>query len=109
MSAGMTPSQDLRRIAEDYWEGVLGRNPVVATFVGDDRYNDRLPDVGPSGRSAEQTALEAVLDQLQPFESADLSSEDRITWDMLRISARAGLDSIRLRLDELAVDQMNGP
>ena len=28
---------------------------------------------------------------------------------MLRLSIQAGLDALRLRLDEMAVDQMDGP
>jgi hypothetical protein len=47
----------LSGLAHDYWEGGLRRNPVLATFYGDDRYNDRLPDIGLSGRAAEGTEL----------------------------------------------------
>lgn len=96
-------------LAEQYWQGVLRRNPTLATFFGDFRYNDRLPDVGPGGRADEQAALEDVLRQLEPMAHLPLSAEDTITCDMLRLAATSGLDSLRLRLDEMAVDQMEGP
>jgi hypothetical protein len=51
------PTNALSGLAHDYWEGVLRRNPVLATFYGDYRYNDRPPDIGPSGRAAEGTEL----------------------------------------------------
>ena len=35
----------LNELAAEYWEGVLRRNPVLATFFGDFRYNDRLADI----------------------------------------------------------------
>jgi len=99
----------LAQLAEDYWEGILQRNPTLATFYGDYRYNDRLPDVGPRGRVAEEADLRSVLARLAPLREASLGTEDRITWDMLRLAVQAGLDAVRLRLDELAVDQMYGP
>src|SRR5438094_5804821 len=99
----------LAQLADEYWEGTLRRNPTLATFFGDYRYNDRLPDIGPRGRMEEDAELRAVLARLEPLREAALSTEDRITWDMLRIAVQAGLDALRLRLDEMAVDQMDGP
>ena len=29
-------------LATEFWEGFLERNPVYATFLGDERYADRL-------------------------------------------------------------------
>lgn len=105
----MTDSDVLRQIADDYWEGELKRNPLLATVYGDYRYNDRLPDVGPAGRAQEEADLRAVLARLEPLRGAALNVEDRITSDMLRLAIEAGLESLRLRLDELAVDQLDGP
>ena len=34
----------LNQLYADYWEGVLKLNPLQATFQGDNRYNDQLPD-----------------------------------------------------------------
>jgi uncharacterized protein (DUF885 family) len=99
----------LAQLADEYWEGVLRRNPTLATFFGDYRYNDRLPDIGPRGRLEEEADLRAVLVRLEPLRDAPFNTEDRITWDMLRLAVQAGLDAVRLRLDELAVDQMDGP
>src|SRR6266567_415974 len=103
------PASALAQLADDYWEGVLRRNPTLATFFGDYRYNDRLPDIGPRGRQAEEAELRAVLTRLERLRDAKLGTEDRITWDMLRLAVQFGLDELRLRLDELAVDQMDGP
>ena len=106
----MAPAADaLRQLADEYWEGVLRRNPVLATFLGDYRYNDRLPDVGARRRAEEEADLRAVLSGLQPLAAGPFDIEDRITWDMLRLAVQTGLDALRLRLDEMSVDQMDGP
>src|SRR5712692_915809 len=55
--SGAQPSRALAQLADDYWEGILRRNPTLATFFGDYRYNDRLPDIGPNGRKAEEADL----------------------------------------------------
>ena len=102
-------AQALAQLAHEYWEGILRRNPTLATFFGDYRYYDRLPDIGPYGRIAEEADLRAVLARLEPLDEAPLDTEDRITWDMLRLAVQAGLDAVRLRLDEMAIDQMDGP
>jgi len=102
-------SDELAALAYDYWEGVLRRNPVLATFLGDHRYDDRLSDVGPEGRAEEEADLRDVLRRLEPLRDAQFDVEDRLTWDMLRLAVQAGLDALRLRLDEMSVDQMDGP
>src|SRR6266566_8141784 len=102
-------TEALHQLAQDYWEGILRRNPTLATFYSDYRYNDRLPDVGPVGRAEEEADLRAVRARLEPLREAPLGVDDRITWEMLRLAVQAGLDGLRLRLDELAVDQLDGP
>jgi uncharacterized protein (DUF885 family) len=99
----------LNQLAHDYWEGLLRRDPILATFYGDYRYNAELPNLGPTGRADEQRALENVQQRLSAINAAELGTEDRITHNMLHIAVRAGLDALRLRLDEMAVDQMGGP
>ena len=102
-------SAALAQLSEDYWEGTLRRNPIIATYYGDYRYNDRLPDPGPAGRAAEQTALRETLERLRLIPTTDLAAEDLITHDMLRQSAEDGLASLEQRFYEWDVDQMSGP
>jgi uncharacterized protein (DUF885 family) len=99
----------VEQLAHEYWEGILRRNPVLATFFGDHRYDDRLPDIGPSARAEEEAEFRQLVARLEPLAEAPLEQEDRISWDMLRLAIQARLDSLRLRLDEMAVDQMDGP
>jgi hypothetical protein len=33
-------------LADRFWEELLEREPVFATAIGDERYDDRLPDIG---------------------------------------------------------------
>src|SRR5207244_12269951 len=78
-------------------------------YYGDYRFNDRLPDPGPAGRADEQAALADTLARLAAIPTGQLQTEDRITHDMLRISAEHGLAARRLKCYEWDVDQMAGP
>ncbi len=109
MAEADTAAAALAKLAEDYWQGVLERSPTLATYFGDFRYNDRLPDPGPDGRAAEQAALTETLDRLRQIPVDSLPREDRISHDMLRQSAEHGLAALGLRYYEWEVDQMSGP
>ena len=39
-------------LADRFWEELLEREPIFATAIGDERYDDRLPDIGEEGRGA---------------------------------------------------------
>ena len=93
----MTAATALRQIADDYWAGILQRNPVLATFFGELSFNDRLPDVGPAGREAEARELRAIQGRLAVVDPSPLELEDRITLEMLSLAVQAGLDALRLR------------
>ncbi|HZA14114.1 MAG TPA: hypothetical protein VE618_06445 [Myxococcaceae bacterium] len=40
-----TSSPQLARLAEEYWELEMRKNPVWATFLADRRFDDELPDM----------------------------------------------------------------
>ncbi len=108
-SGGMTASEALAQLASDYWEGILRRDPTIATFFGDFRYNDRLPDAGPEGRAAQESAFQDVLRRLEGIPEGELQRDERVSRDMPRLAAEQGLAALPFRLDEMAVDQMGGP
>jgi hypothetical protein len=37
-----SPAKRLDRLFDSHWEATLELNPVMATFIGDHRYNDRF-------------------------------------------------------------------
>ena len=39
----------LDKFYADYWEALLKLNPLQATFQGDNRYNDQMPDFYSAG------------------------------------------------------------
>ena len=43
---------ELDALAAEYWETYLETHPLFATAIGDQRFDDRLPDPTPEGSAA---------------------------------------------------------
>jgi uncharacterized protein (DUF885 family) len=77
------PGQRLNAMFERYFEEYLELNPLFATQIGDNRYNDRLPNyLGPEYRAQQREMNERYLAAVQEFDPAQLSGEDRISYEI---------------------------
>jgi uncharacterized protein (DUF885 family) len=104
------PNSAVDQLADGFWERFLELSPISATFNGDNRYDDRLPDPGPDGRAAARRLAEDMRAAAASVSDDGLGVEDRITRDVLRVIADIFLAEDDMRLDTLGVvDQMNGP
>jgi uncharacterized protein (DUF885 family) len=96
-------------LADQTWEGLLEREPLIGTFVGDERYDDRLSDPSEAGRSAEETAMRAGLRDLAELDRTDLDEGRQVTADILEAICSRSLARLEHRLDLLDVaNHMNG-
>jgi len=97
-------------IADRFWAYVLERQPVLASMLGDRRYEDRLDDPGPAGRAADRAMLGGVLADAAEVDRAALGVEDRVTLGMLEVVARVHLARDEQHLHEFgSFDHINGP
>ena len=98
----------VNELAERFWEGVLERDPVSATILGDERYDDRLPDLGEAGRAADAAAFRATLAEAEAIGGDGLDPEQVITRDMLMLVARTHLEALDQKQYQLAIDHIFG-
>ena len=97
-------------LADRFWEGFLERNPVWATVFGDERYDDRLDDRSAAGRAADLAALDELERDAAALDHPDLPTEDRVTLDILRVTAHVRRVYYAHELWQLdGIDQMAGP
>jgi uncharacterized protein (DUF885 family) len=111
-SAGALSSAEdaARAMADRFWEDLLVLEPLLGTEVGDDRYDDRLPDLSEGGRAWREDVSRTALADLQKIHREALSVDLRTTLDVLEAIARRELDEVSLRLDRFtAVSQLAGP
>jgi uncharacterized protein (DUF885 family) len=75
--------QQLHAMLERYFEEQLQLNPLLATFIGDPRYNDRLPNsIGPQHRAQVRAMNERYLAEAQAIDANKLSPADRISHEI---------------------------
>jgi uncharacterized protein (DUF885 family) len=70
----------LHAMFERYFEDTLRLNPLLATYIGDHRYDDRLPNsIGPQFRAEAQALNARYLAEARAVDVAQLSPADRIS------------------------------
>jgi uncharacterized protein (DUF885 family) len=103
------PNAAVNDLADRFWEGVLERDPLWATVLGDERYNDRWPDLGPDGRAADEAAYRSVLEEANAIPADGLDPEQLITRDLLVLVAENHLEFLAQKQYQLGLDHMSGP
>ena len=109
MSVVLDPNAAVNDLADRFWDGVLERDPLWATVLGDERFNDRWPDIGANGRAADEAAYRSVLAEAREIPADGLEPEQVITRDLLTLVAENQLEALAQKQYQLAVDHMTGP
>ncbi|MGB7905378.1 MAG: DUF885 domain-containing protein, partial [Steroidobacteraceae bacterium] len=70
---------------ENYFEDNLRANPLLATYIGDHRYDDQLPNsIGPQYLAASRALNQKYLAAIRALDPGSLSPADRISYDIFR-------------------------
>jgi len=109
VSAVADPNATINDLADRFWDGILERDPMWATILGDERFNDRWPDLGPDGRAADEAAFRSTLEEARSVPGDGLEPEQVITRDLLILVCENQLESLAQKQYQLAVDHMAGP
>lgn len=73
----------LQQLYADFWEASLALNPLQATFVGDPRYNDQLPDFfSAEFRARESAFARDWLGRAQAIGSDGLQGQDLLSYQI---------------------------
>ena len=102
------PDAAVNELADRFWDGALERDPVYATILGDDRWDDRLPDLGAAGRAADEAAYRETLADADAISAAGLEPEQVITRDMLILVASTHLEALEQKQYQLAINHIFG-
>lgn len=103
------PSAALAALCADYWQGALESSPTLATSVGDQRYDDRLPDISPAGVAKDEQRLKRVLERARAIDEGALPAKDRLTRTALITEVEGELAQLQCGFQEWTVDPLGGP
>ena len=97
----------LNQLYADYWEGVLKLNPLQATFQGDARYNDQLPDMGSAEyRKQSHDFTVEWLDKARKIGDDGLQGQDLLSYRIFVEELEQSLEGEKFPDWMLPVNQM---
>jgi uncharacterized protein (DUF885 family) len=98
--------QQLDAIFESYFEDALKLSPLTATFIGDARYNDQLPNsIGPDYIATARALNHRYLEAIKAIDPGSLAPADRISYDIFLAERERELRAERFPSELLPLNQ----
>ena len=99
-------SDSLKQMLTSYYEDKLKLNPLEATYSGDERYNDTLPNnLSQAYIDALRSFYQQYKDRLQNFDKEKLSENDQISYDILMWECNINLQALDYPTHLMPIDQ----
>ena len=93
-------------LAEEYYEAYLRLNPIVASSIGDDRYNDQFPvTISREHREARGEMARQYLGLLASIDRSALDGQRQLSYDMLAGTLRQELEELTFPSHLIPVNQ----
>jgi uncharacterized protein (DUF885 family) len=106
-----SPTESNKKFAaltELYYQEGLKQSPLNATVIGDERYNDLLPNDGSIAVMEEYKKFnQRFLDSLKNYERANLSANDQLSFDVIKDQLETNLEGTKFHFEYLPFNQMN--
>lgn len=78
-------TEQLKEIYNNYFDEQLQLNPLLATYIGDDRYNDQLPNFYSEIHRTSSLQLETrYLEQVKKINAEQLPRAERISYEIFK-------------------------
>ncbi len=107
-STTQSEATKLDKLVDEYFERVLELNPVMATSIGDLRYNDRFPNEIGTQWLADALAVEQeYLARASEVDAAKLDDAARLTYDIFKYNRQLNIDGAMFRDELLPVSQFS--
>ncbi len=98
----------LNSISSDYWEDLLKHQPDFASSIGDNRYNDQLPDYSVQAYNESLARGRAFLSRLTEVDAAGMTDQQQLSKDLLVRTLIENQQEARFKPWELPVNQFYG-
>jgi uncharacterized protein (DUF885 family) len=95
------------KLCEQYYEAGLKLSPLSATYSGDNRYNDLLPNDGSVAYLNTVRAFnKQYLDSLKNYQPEDLNENDRLSYAVLKDQLETSMEGMKYHFEYLPFNQM---
>ncbi len=100
---------ELHKLFREYYEMSLRQSPESATSAGRAEYNDRWSDWSLKGTAEQISGRRELQKRLQPFRSAKLNEQDRLSLELLDYELRTDTEEIERLRNYNVVNHFFGP
>ena len=100
--------EKLKTYFENQWEQNLENYPEYATYLGDNRYNDRLTDTSLDAVANRQYQTQASLDKLSKIDRNKLSTEYKLYYDLYLDKLKQSIEGQQYKGHLKPINQMGG-
>jgi len=105
-SSSKTDNPELAKVFDNYFEESLKLYPLNATNIGDNRYNDQLPNDGSAEFLTKAQAFYTnYLAQVKHFNREDLSEADQLSYDIFIYETQLALDGFKQHFEYMPFNQ----
>jgi uncharacterized protein (DUF885 family) len=94
--AAATESRKLDELVEGYFERYLTLNPILATSIGDPRYNDRFEvSISPEWRARAEQLEREYLERSASIDPRQLEGQAALTYEVFRSARQRQIEGFR--------------
>jgi uncharacterized protein (DUF885 family) len=98
----------LHALFDSDYQRQLKEDPFTASFLGDDRYNDQMPDLSPATLAIRQQEVRDSRKTLLAIDRAVLSEADQLNYDIYLRQLDEGIAGFRFHDEQMPVSQQGG-
>ena len=108
-ASAISATANLHALFDADYQRELREDPLNASYVGDDRYNNRLPDLNPTAQAAQEQAVRDSRGALRAIDRNTLSAEDQLNYDIYLRELDEKIAGFRFHEERMPVTQHGGP
>jgi uncharacterized protein (DUF885 family) len=99
-------SQKLQALFDEFFEEALKLNPILATSIGDPRYNDRfVVAIAPEVIEQRRVLERDFLARIQAIDRAQLTPQEQLSYDIFRSARELEIEGFRFPIELLPLNQ----
>ena len=106
-SVDSNENSQFSKLCEHYYDQSLKLNPIGATYIGDERYNDLLPNDGSVDYIKHvKNFNQQFLDSVSKYDRSQLDENNKLSYDVLKDQLETTLEGYKYHFEYLPFNQM---
>lgn len=102
------PSEEFDTLLDEHWQWRLAEYPVMASQLGDRRYNDRWTDDSLEAIAQRQAATLAFLERADSIDSDSFDEAARLNLELFRRALQEDIDEFPFRAELIPISHRGG-